>query len=102
MTHIARTEFVKKHPEAVSDFLERYASSVDFVNADTDQAAKLVGQYEIVTEEVAKKALPECNIVCVTGEEMQKQLSGYLKVLYDANAESIGGSLPEDEFYYSE
>ena len=86
---IARTEFVKKHPEAVSDFLERYASSVDFVNADTDQAAKLVGQYEIVTEEVAKKALPECNIVCVTGEEMQKQLSGYLKVLYDANAESI-------------
>ena len=98
---IARTEFVKKHPEAVSDFLERYASSVDFVNADTDQAAKLVGQYEIVTEEVAKKALPECNIVCVTGEEMQKQLSGYLKVLYDANAESIGGSLPEDEFYYS-
>ena len=99
---IARTEFVKKHPEAVSDFLERYASSVDFVNADTDQAAKLVGQYEIVTEEVAKKALPECNIVCVTGEEMQKQLSGYLKVLYDANAESIGGSLPEDEFYYSE
>ena len=67
-----------------------------------DQAAKLVGQYEIVTEEVAKKALPECNIVCVTGEEMQKQLSGYLKVLYDANAESIGGSLPEDEFYYSE
>ena len=99
---IARTEFVKKHPEAVSDFLERYASSVDFVNADTDQAAKLVGQYEIVTEEVAKKALPECNVVCVTGEEMQKQLSGYLKVLYDANAESIGGSLPEDEFYYSE
>ena len=99
---VARTEFVKKHPEAVSDFLERYASSVDFVNADTDQAAKLVGQYEIVTEEVAKKALPECNIVCVTGEEMQKQLSGYLKVLYDANAESIGGSLPEDEFYYSE
>ena len=52
---VARTEFVKKHPEAVSDFLERYASSVDFVNADTDQAAKLVGQYEIVTEEVAKK-----------------------------------------------
>lgn len=80
---------------------ERY-SHFEKLLCRIDQAAKLVGQYEIVTEEVAKKALPECNIVCVTGEEMQKQLSGYLKVLYDANAESIGGSLPEDEFYYSE
>ena len=99
---VARSEFVKENPEAVANFLDHYKESVDYVNENTDDAAKLVGQYEIVTEEVAKKALPECNIVCITGDEMKEQLSGYLQVLLDANAQSIGGALPEDDFYYSE
>lgn len=86
----------------MANFLDHYKESVDYVNENTDDAAKLVGQYEIVTEEVAKKALPECNIVCITGDEMKEQLSGYLQVLLDANAQSIGGALPEDDFYYSE
>lgn len=99
---VARSEFVKENPEAVANFLDHYKESVDYVNDNTDDAAKLVGQYEIVTEDVAKKALPECNIVCITGDEMKEQLSGYLQVLLDANAQSIGGALPEDDFYYSE
>ena len=70
----------------MANFLDHYKESVDYVNENTDDAAKLVGQYEIVTEEVAKKALPECNIVCITGDEMKEQLSGYLQVLLDANA----------------
>lgn len=99
---VARTEFAEENPEAVQNFLAHYKESVDYVNDNTDDAAKLVGQYDIVPEAVAKKALPECNIVCITGDEMKDQLSGYLQVLFDANAESIGGALPEDDFYYSE
>ena len=43
--------------------MEHYRESVDFVNANVDQAAALVGSYDIVPEAVAKKALPGCNIV---------------------------------------
>ena len=32
--------------------------------------------------------------------EMQAKLSGYLQVLADANPASVGGSLPESDFYY--
>lgn len=99
---VARADFVKENPDAVKNFLSHYKDSVDYVNENTEDAAKLVGQYDIVTEEVAKKALPECNIVCITGSEMKEQLSGYLQVLMDANAQSIGGAMPEDDFYYSE
>ena len=31
---------------------------------------------------------------------MKKALSGYLKVLFDADASSVGGALPADDFYY--
>lgn len=98
---VVRTEFAKENPEAVSDFLERYKASVDFVNENVDEAAQLVGQYDIVTAEVAQIAIPECNIVCITGDEMQEKLSGYLSVLNDQNPEAVGGKLPDDDFYYT-
>lgn len=97
---VVRREFAETYPEAVSDFLARYQTSVEYVNSNTEDAAQLVGEYDIVTAEVAREALPACNIVCITGTEMQEKLSGYLSVLLEQNPTSIGGTLPEDDFYY--
>ena len=49
---------------------------------------------------IAEKALHYCNITCITGEDMKGALSGYLEVLYEQNPESVGGTLPDDAFYY--
>lgn len=98
---VARTDFVEEHPEAVAAFMNHYQESVDYVNDNVSDAAKLVGNYEIVTAEVAEKAIPECNIVFISGDEMKEKLSGYLTVLFDQNAESVGGALPDEAFYYS-
>lgn len=98
---IARSEFVDEHPEAIADFLSRHAQSVDTVNGDPATAAPLVVKAGIVASEaIAEKAIPKCNIVCTTGEGMRSALSGYLQVLYDADASSVGGALPGDDFYY--
>ena len=45
-------------PRLVSDFLDHYQQSVEYVNANVEDAAQLVGQYDIVTAEVAQKAIP--------------------------------------------
>ena len=97
---IVRTEFAQEHPEILKDFMEHYEESVSFVNNNTEEAARLIGSYDIVPEEIAKKALPECNIVCIDGNEMKEKLSGYLEVLEQENPQAIGGALPADEFYY--
>ena len=97
---IVRSAFADENPAAVDAFLEHYVSSVDFVNDDVEAAAELVGDYDIVPAQVAQKAIPECNIVCVTGADMAEQLSGYLAVLADQNPEAVGGALPGDDFYY--
>ena len=31
---------------------------------------------------------------------MKTALSGYLDVLFEQNPDSVGGALPEDDFYY--
>ena len=104
---VARADFVAEHPAAVEQFLTSYAESVDWVNDNTADAAALIGGYDIVDAAVAEKALPYCNIVCITGSEMKDMLSGYLQVLFDAAPASVGqdaetgeGGLPGDDFYY--
>lgn len=98
---VVRTEFAEEHPQAVENFMESYETSVEFVNENTEEAAELVGNYEIVPEEVAKLAIGECNIVFVDGEEMKEKLSGYLEVLKEQNPQAVGGEVPDDDFYYS-
>lgn len=97
---VARREVVEANPAAVDAFLKDYAGSVEWVNANTAEAAELIGSYDIVEAAVAEKALPYCNIVCITGTEMKDKLSGYLQVLADADASSVGGAMPGDDFYY--
>ncbi|WP_222419878.1 ABC transporter substrate-binding protein [Enorma burkinafasonensis] len=97
---VARRAFTDEFPSTVSEFLDAYAASVDFVNDDPATAAQLIGAAGIIAAPVAEKAIPYCNIVCMTGDEMRSGLEGYLETLYDADPESVGGALPADDFYY--
>ena len=98
---VARKSFVEEHPAAVAAFLEDYAASVDWVNSNTADAAQLISQFGIIeAAPVAEKALPYCNIVCITGDELASKLSGYLQVLFEAQPTAVGGKLPGDDFYY--
>ncbi len=98
---VARRAFAEEHPEAVERFLEVYAESVDWVNGNPAGAAELIAEYGIVeSAAVAEKALPHCNIVCLTGQEMYEKLSGYLQVLAAAAPEAVGGAMPRDDFFY--
>lgn len=98
---VVRTEFLDEHPDAVEAFLADYEQSINVVNDDIEGTAALCEQYGIVASaEIAKAAIPYCNICFVTGSEMKEQLTGYLNVLYDADPTSVGGSMPDDDFWY--
>lgn len=73
-------------------FLKEYAASTQYVNENVSEAAQLVAQYDIVEAAVAEKAIPYCNIVCITGEEMKSSVQGYFQVLFDQNPQSVGGA----------
>ena len=100
---VVQSVFLEKHPEAVAKFLEEYKSSTDFVNGNNEEAAKLMAQYEIVpSETIALKALPGCHIIFKAGQEMKDSIQGYYEVLFQADPTSIGGALPDDDFYVIE
>lgn len=98
---VGRRAVVEENPAAVNEFLKDYAASVDWVNANTAEAAALIGEYGIVDAAVAEKALPYCNIVCLTGADLLEALPGYLEVLYNANPAAVGGEMPDNSFYFA-
>ncbi|MBR2327660.1 MAG: ABC transporter substrate-binding protein [Clostridia bacterium] len=99
---IVSNDFAEKYPEALGRFLKLYKESVDYVNANVDEAAAIIAQKGIVPNEaLAKSAIPNCNIVCITGADMKTKLSPFFEVLYNSNSASVGGALPDDAFYYT-
>lgn len=99
---IARKDFCEQNPEAVKKFLEEYKASIDFVSANLEETATLCETYSIIPKAaIAKKAIQNCNIVFITGEDMKASVSANLQIFFDADPKSVGGKMPADDFYYA-
>lgn len=97
---VVRKDFAEENKDAFNAFLDDYKESVEFVNANPAEAAVISGEVDLIGAAVAEKAIPECNIVYIDGDEMKEKLPGFLQILYDANPQSVGGAMPGDDFYY--
>lgn len=98
---IVNPDFIEESPEAVDAFLEEYAASVKYVNENIDDASAMIESYGIVPKAaIAKKAIPDAHMVCITGDEMKTGLSGFYNVLFGFDPKSVGGAVPADDIYY--
>lgn len=98
---VVRSSFLAEHEDAVVRFMEGHAASAAYANEHVEEAAELVAAAGIIEKApVAAKAMPQCNITYIDGEEMKTALSGYLAVLFEQDAASVGGGLPGDTFYF--
>jgi len=97
---VVRSEFAEQYPKQLEAFLDEYKESTEYVNANVSEAAQLIEKFGIFKAAVAEKALPYCNITYIDGDEMKTAIEGYFGVLYEQNPKSIGGTMPDDNFYY--
>ena len=98
---IVRKAWAAENPDKLAAIMAQYAASVAFVNENVDEASQMVEAQGIIPKAaVAKKAIPNCHIVFVSGEEMKTAIAPFYQLLYNANPKSVGGKLPADDFYY--
>ena len=97
---VARTAWLENNWELVSGILSDYAASIAYANDNPEEAAALMEQYGIVPKAaVARAAIPQANLVYVDGVDL-RDIQSYYEVLYAADPTSIGGAIPDDDFYY--
>lgn len=101
-THtIVNRDFLEAHEVAVVEYLQRAGQSVDYTLdhiAETAAVQEELGTF--LNDEVAEKAMPFCSMVNLTGTVMHSALEGFLAALHAQNPDSIGGAMPDGDFYY--
>ena len=100
---VVRTEYYENNKKAVEQFLKEYEESINYVKANPQEAGALCEKYEIVpSAAIATKAIPDANLIFVSGKDIRGAIEGYYQVLFEADPKSIGGKLPGDDFYPGE
>ena len=98
--YVVRRAFLEANHAAVEQFLLDAKGSVTRVLSDENAAEAVVELGVIGQVPIAKRAIPNCNIVLITGGKMKELVSAMLETLYQADPKSVGGALPSDDFYY--
>lgn len=97
---IGRKEFIDANPKGLENFLKDYKASVTYVSEHLDDAAELVASFEIIPNaQIAKKAIPACNIVYRDHKESRGMLNQFYEILANENVKAVGGKLPDEGFY---
>ena len=89
--------FAEEHPKEVDSFINAYQKSVEFVNDHSNSAELAVEKGFFANEALAQKAIPGCKICYDDNHEM---IEKFYQKLFKLNPQSIGGKLPDEEFYY--
>lgn len=98
---IVRNEFLEQYPEKVTEFLKELESSINYATENAKDAGTLCEKHGIVPKApLATKAIPNCNLTLIKGEDMKNAIEGYYEVLFTADKTSVGGAIPDEEFYY--
>ena len=98
---VVSRDFAAEHPAEVAQFLADYGASIEEVRSDPASAAKdIVAAGVFAQEAVAERAIPNCNLCFITGEEMRGAMSEFLGIMAEVAPESIGGAAPDGGFYY--
>ena len=97
---VVRKDFVLENATAVDTFLGEYGASIEALTTDVEGTAAKIEANGIFTKAaVAAKAIPNCNVCFIIGEEMQAALSQFLTIMHGVAPASVGGSIPGEDFY---
>lgn len=98
---VVKKDFADKNPQIVNKFLSAYKNSIGWVNKNSVQAGELAKKHDIgIPADVTAAAVPMCNIHYIDAVNARPAVEKFLQVLLSFSPESIGGKLPDAEFYY--
>jgi NitT/TauT family transport system substrate-binding protein len=95
-----RTEFLEQNEEAVKIFLREQEEGVYFVVNNHESASQIMEKFGITEASIAIDSLPNQRLVAINGDELQPASEGFLRVMYESNPDSVGGSMPDDSFWF--
>ncbi len=98
---VVRSEYAKENPELLQAFLSEYEKSLYWTISNPEQAGKLSEKAGLgLAATLVSKAIPVSNYTFIPAENARSQIEALLKIFIACEKKSIGGKLPDKNFYY--
>lgn len=97
---LIKTELIENNKDYVDAFLKEYAASVEWANSNLKECGELLKKHEILPDsKIAELSVPRCNVVFFNASDKKDDVNAFLKILFDFNKKSVGGKLPDEDFF---
>jgi NitT/TauT family transport system substrate-binding protein len=97
---VVNADFAKENPKLIETIMNSIKNSIDWVKKDPKAAGTLVEKYKLgpgASEITA--AIPSSNYNFIRATDAKNDLVELFTIFLDFAPDSIGGSLPKDDFY---
>ena len=96
-------DLIENHSEVIEPLLAQIETSVDFANqSPTEMAKEAIETGLEIPEPIIAASTPNSHLIFKTAEEAKEEIQLYLEKLYEFDPKTVGGALPNDDFYYLE
>ncbi|MCR4735394.1 MAG: ABC transporter substrate-binding protein [Treponema sp.] len=98
---VVRSDYAYSHRQEVETFLKAYEKAVKETLNNPGKTGELCEKHNLgLSKALVTKAIPKSNYVYVKAEDSVDQIESLLKIFIESNSASVGGFLPDSDFYY--
>ena len=99
---VSSTEYLSKNEELINSFNKKFSEAVQWTVENPIEAGTLANTNLNANAEMIAEAMPGFCFAYKSAFDSEKDIEKYYNVLLEIKPESIGGAIPNKEFYYSE
>lgn len=98
---ITNNDFSSKNKELIKTFNEEYKKALEWTLENPNEAGVLTEKHLNLDRKLIEKAMPNFKFDYKTSIDAQKDIEKYCNVLLSFKPASIGGKIPDENFYYT-
>ncbi len=98
---VVRSDFANENAKILREFLENVKISINWVNENPSEAGTLVEKHALgLKAPIVTRSIPTSSLQWTSAIDSKQSVEDLLGLFLAANPDSIGGKLPEREFYF--
>lgn len=97
---VVNTNFEENNPVLTKEIMMASEDSINWVSENPSEASVLIGEHGfMLPPAVVEKSIPRSNFSFLTGEDAMASSDPYYSEVFRINPGSIGGKVPDEDFY---
>ncbi len=97
---VISTDLIQNHPDAAHELMRLVRESIEWTKTHHQEASRIIEEFGILSAAMALPAIPNSGLTFLEMDQAKRSVEEFLQVLYSFDPSSVGGALPDEQFYW--